>query len=254
MEHEKHWSERQARWYNEALKLSDYPQKAMAVLAPLARGCRTILDVGAGVGALTIPLAKLVEKVTALDPSAAMLEELRRNLEQEGLQNVVCVEAAWGEVELSPHDLVLVANVPHVLEDIPRFLKAAERIANYFIVLVQNVDLGRDKFYLDELYPLLLKKPFERRGDYLRAYTALHRLGIHADVRIIEYDFDQPFADLEEAVEFWKEHLRLEGSEHDDALKAFLGKKLQQGHGGLVAPIHKKSAVISWPVKGERSL
>lgn len=250
MEEKVVWSERRARFYNEALKVSDYPQKAMEVLAPLAKGCQSILDVGAGVGALTIPLAKLVETVTALEPSKGMLGVLRRNLEQEGLTNVIVVEGAWGEVELPPHDLLLVANVPNILEDIPRFVHEAEKIARRFIVLIRNVDVGRDKFYLDELYPLLLGKEYRRCGDYLDTYVALHQLGIPADVKIIEYDFDQPFADLEEALVFWKEHLPLETADQEEVLKGFLKARLRPLPGGLLAPIHKKSAVISWPVKG----
>lgn len=250
MEEKVIWSERRARFYNEALRCSDYPEKAMEALAPLAKGCRSVLDVGAGVGALTIPLAKLVETVTALEPSKGMLEVLRRNLEREGIGNVVLVEGAWGAVELPPHDLLLVANVPNILEDIPRFVDEAQKIARRFVILIRNVETGRDKFYLDELYPLLFGKAYHRRGDYLNTYIALHQLGIHADVKIIEYDFDQPFTDLQEAVSFWREHLPLETADQEEVLKGFLEARLRPIPGGLLAPIHKKSAVISWPVKG----
>lgn len=240
------WSERIARWYNEALKVSDYPEKAMEALSPLLRGCHSVLDVGAGCGALSIPLARVVEEVTALDPSPAMLKELQRNMEQEGLTNITCIEGSWGEVELPPHDLVLVANVPGILDDVPRFVKEAGRVARRAIALIDRVNTGHDKFYFDELYPLLFGRPYPPKDDYLATYTALYQLGIHADVKIIDYHFDQPFADLEEALLFWKEHLRLEGSEHDGVLKEFLAARLEPFEEGLIAPIPKRSAVISW--------
>ncbi|MBI3988590.1 MAG: methyltransferase domain-containing protein [candidate division NC10 bacterium] len=248
------WSERKARWYSEAQRLSDYPEKAMGALAPLLNGCRSVLDVGAGSGALSIPLAKVVEQVTALDPSPAMLKELKRLMEEEGLSNITCLEGRWGEVAVEPHDLLLVANVPGILSDVPGFVGQALRVANQAIAIIQHVGTGRDKFYFDELSPLLFGRPYPPREDYLITYIRLHRLGIHADVRILDYHFDQPFADLDEAVEFWKEHLHLEGNEHDETLREFLRMKLLPFGTGLLAPIPKRSAVISWPVRGERSL
>ncbi len=246
------WSDRRARFYSEALKYSDYPEKVMGVLVTLATGSRSALDVGAGVGALTIPMAKRFQQVTALEPSKGMLGELRRNLEREAIQNVVVVEGAWGEVELPPHDLVLVAKVPHLLDDAPQFIKEVEKIAQRFIVLIQPVGTGRDKFYLDELYPLLLEKECPRRRDYLDTYVALHQLGIHADVKIIEYDFDQPFTDLEEAIMFWMAHVPVETAEQEEVLKRFLKARLRPVQDGLLARIHRRSAVISWPVGREK--
>lgn len=248
------WSERKAHWYSEALKTSDYPEKAMEALAPLLYGCRSVLDVGAGSGALSIPLARVVDQVTALDPSPAMLKELKRLMEEEGLSNIVCLEGAWGELELPPHDLLLVANVPGILSDVPGFVRKAMPLAKQAIAIIQHVETGRDKFYLDELCPLLFRRPYPPREDYLTTYIGLHRLRIHADVEILDYRFDQPFADLEEALEFWKEHLRLEGDEHDETLREFLRTKLLPFGTGLLAPIPKRSAMISWPVRGERSL
>jgi len=242
------WSERKARWYSTAQRLSDYPEKVMEALAPLLKGCRTVLDVGAGSGALSLPLAKVMDQVTALDPSPAMLKELRRLMEEEGLSNIICIEGRWGEATVEPHDLLLVANVPGILNDVPGFVEQATRVARRVIAIIQHVETGRDKFYFDELYPLLFGKPYPPREDYLTTYIGLHRLGIHADVRILDYRFDQPFADLDEAMEFWKEHLRLEGDEHDGTLREFLRKKLLPFGAGLLAPIPKRSALISWPV------
>ncbi len=247
------WSDRRARFYSEALKYSDYPNKVMGVLAPLVIGCRSVLDVGAGVGALTMPLSKLVEQVTALEPAEGMLGELRRNLERQAIQNVVVVDQAWGEVHLPPHDLLLVANVPHLLDDVSLFVEKAEEIARRFIVLIQHVETGRDKFYLDELYPLLLEKEYRRRRDYLDTYVALHQSGIHADVKIIEYDFDQPFTDVAEAVMFWKAHVPIETAEQEEILKEFLQARLRPVESGLHAPIHRRSAVVSWPVGKEKT-
>jgi len=245
---EEFWTPRRARWFNQAVQISNFPPQILRALEPVLVGCRSVLDVGAGVGALTIPLAKAVEAVTALEPSPAMMDELRANLTRNRLRNVTCIQAAWGKAEMTPHDLILVANVSPIFDDLLGFLTSAEPLARRAIALVQNVGPGTEKFYFGELYPLLLSRPYPAREDFLRTVTLLHSLGIYANVEIISYHFDQPFADLQEAVDFWKEQMRLEDPEQERQLVGFLQTKLQRVGSRLVAPMRRQSAVIWWRV------
>ncbi len=242
------WTPRRARWFNQAVQISNFPAQTLKALESILVGCRSVLDVGAGVGALTVPLARSAEAVTALEPSAAMLEELRANIARNRLGNVTCVPAAWGKTQVLPHDLILVANVSPIFNDLLAFLTAAEPLARRAIALVQNAGPGTEKFYFGELYPLLLGKPYPPRDDYLRTITLLHSLGIYANVQIIGYHFDQPFSDLQEAVDFWKEHMRLENPEQERLLVGFLQARLQRVGSRLVAPMRRQSAIIWWRV------
>ena len=242
------WTPRRARWFNQAVQISDFPAQTLKALEPVLVGCRSVLDVGAGVGALSVPLARTVEAVTAMEPSPAMLEALRENLARHHLRNVTCTPAAWGKTEVPPHDLILVANVSPIFTDLLGFLTTAEPLARRAIALVQNVGPGTEKFYFGELYPLLLGRPYPGRDDYLKTVTLLHSLGIHANVQIIGYHFDQPFADLAEAVDFWKEQMRLTEPEQERRLVGFLQSKLQRVGSRLVAPMRRQSAVLTWRV------
>ncbi|MBI4735085.1 MAG: class I SAM-dependent methyltransferase [candidate division NC10 bacterium] len=248
-EHDEHfWTSRRARWFNQAVQISDFPAQTLKALEPVLVGCRSVLDVGAGVGALTLPLARSVEAVTAMEPSPTMLEALRENLAHAHLRNVTCIPAAWGKTEVPPHDLILVANVSPIFTDLLGFLTTAEPLARRAIALVQNVGPGTEKFYFGELYPLLLGRPYPPRDDYLKTVTLLHSLGIYADVQIIGYHFDQPFADLAEAVDFWKEQMRLADPEQERRLVGYLQTKLQRVGSRLVAPMRRQSAVLTWRV------
>jgi len=242
------WTPRRARWFSQAVQISDFPAETLGALEPVLAGCRSVLDVGAGVGALTVPLARSVERVTALEPSPAMLEELRANLGRHRLVNVTCIAARWGEVEIAPHDLLLVANVAPIFQNLLPFVAAAERLTPRAIALVQNVGSGAEKFYLGELYPLLLGRVYPPREDYLRTVTLLHGVGIHANVQIITYRFDQPFDDLQEAVDFWIHEMRLTEPEQTRRLQWFLETKLQRVGPQLLAPMSRQSAVIWWRV------
>jgi SAM-dependent methyltransferase len=246
---EHHWSPRRARWFQQAVQQSEFPARIVKALEPALRGCRSVLDVGAGVGALTVPLAKAVPHVTALEPAQPMLEELRATLARNHLSNVTCIHGSWGDAPLQPHDLILVANVAPVFDDLLAFITAAEPLARRGLALVQNVGPGAEKFYVGELYPLLFGRPYPGRQDYLRSLSLLHSLGIYADVRILEYRFDQPFDDFQEAVDFWVERMHLSDPEQIRTLTTFLETRLEPAGRRLVAPMRRRSAIITWDVK-----
>lgn len=244
---EDYWTSDRVRLFDLAVKRSDFPRRVVEALEPALAGCRSVLDVGAGVGALTIPLARRVERVTALEPSGPMRQALLANLAECGQTNVACVAAGWGEAAIPAHDLVLVANVAPIFDELDRFLAEAAPLACRAIALMQNVGPGAEKFYLGELYPLLLGRPYPARRDYLATVALLHARGIFANVRILEYDFDQPFASVQEAVAFWIARLRPTDPEAVAKLERFLAARLRPDGRGVLAPMHRRSAVLWWP-------
>lgn len=240
------WNKLKAEWYRRGLERSGFPGAAMEVILPRARKCRSFLDVGAGCGSLAIPLAKAGKTVTALDASPAMINILDDEIRKQGLRGIKPVVSEWDTAVLKPHDALLCANVPTLLSEPEKNLMRMDSLARKAVFIIENADPHGDKFYYRELYPLLFNKPFGERADYFRTYSALHSLGIYANVEIIEYDFDQPFRDIEEAIEFWKEYIGIVTEEHDRKLREFLGKKLVKRRGQLLARFHKKSAIMWW--------
>ncbi len=105
----------------------DYPQDAVAwCVAPLGRdiaGLR-VLDLGAGTGKLTALLARLGADVTAVEPDAAMLAQLRREL-----PSVRAVGARAEAIALPDGsvDAVLCAQSLHWF-DLPRALEEIARV------------------------------------------------------------------------------------------------------------------------------
>lgn len=239
------WNRLKAQWYRKGLEYNSLPNVALSFILPRAGSASTFLDIGSGCGTLAIPLARAGKKVTAIDSSRAMIDILEEDIRKDGIKNIKPLLAAWGDVEVKPHDVVLCANCPTLLRE-ESFLKETDRLARKMVFLIEGADPDSDKFYYKELYPLLFNKPFEKRTDYLKTYTALHDMGIFANVEIIDYDFDQPFDDIDEAVEFWKEYIGIVTEEHDRTLREFLEKKLIKSKGLLFARFHKKSAIIWW--------
>ena len=89
------WTERTVAWYERADARGDYAARVLAAVPDVLAGCRSALDVGgAGFGALALPLARRLDRVTALEPAPAMAAALRRAVRRHALSNVVVIEAA----------------------------------------------------------------------------------------------------------------------------------------------------------------
>jgi hypothetical protein len=128
------------------------------------------------------------------------------------------------------------------------FLREAGRAARRLVVLVRDLTSARggDKFFYRELYPALLGRPYASHCEADDLVGALRSLGFRPAVTEIEYRSDQPFADLDEACEFWMAYLGLSDSKARDYLTAFLRERLVRRAGQWVAPFQKQAAVIVW--------
>ncbi len=242
------WTDQTAAWYRRAAERGDYAARVLEAIGPRLGFCRTALDVGAGCGALAIPLARRLRAVTALEPSPAMARELRRWTGEAGLGNIAVVEAAWGEGRVDVHDLVLCAHVGNLLRADSDFLREVGRVARRLVVLVRDTTAARggDKFFYRELYPILLGRPYVTCGKADDTVAALRSLGLRPAVTEIEYRSDQPFTDLAEACDFWMAYLGLSDPGSRAYLAGFLGERLVRRDGEWIAPYRKTAAVITW--------
>ncbi len=245
------WNERTVAWYQRANERSDYAEKFLEAIPDLLTRSRTALDVGAGFGALTLPLARLMERVTAVEPSSAMAAALRDAVARGRHGNVAVIEAAWGDASVPPHDLVVCAHVSHLLGRGAPFLAALTHggTARRGVALVRDAPGGDDKFFFSELYPILLGRPYGKSCGFEETADEVARLGVMPKVTTIEYHSDQPFDNLEEACDFWMAYMGLEGAEARAYLRGFLAGRLRLENVEWIAPFRKRAVVIHWMVK-----
>lgn len=100
---------------------------------------RSVADVGAGTGYFTVRLAKskAAPLVYAVDIEESMVKYLRERAAQEGLKNVVAVQAAADRTNLSaPVDVVLIVNTYHHIgnrvayfRELQKLMKPSARLA-----------------------------------------------------------------------------------------------------------------------------
>ena len=245
-----------SRWDKRAKKFNEsvmqYTERTERQIAKLElKPEYTVLDVGAGTGRLTIPIAKQVKSVTAVDPSKGMLACLQENVEREGITNVTSINKRWEDIEpgvdIEPHDVVIACHSLGMF-DIQEALTKMDAASKRYVYIINFA--GRWMGNGDEE---LQKAVFgeEHRSwhslDYILFYNILHDMKIYANVDILDTEFEQHYDSLDDAVERWKE-MRDIPPEKEDVLRAHLSKILAKDSetGSLSFKRESKSATIWW--------
>jgi SAM-dependent methyltransferase len=112
-------------------------EPTLEALRALVRPTDTVLDVGAGGGRYTLPLALVAREVIALDPSDGMLNVLREGMREHGIDNVDVRAGRWPTAAAGlSADVVLISHLGYDVEDIGPFLDAMETAARRVCVAV----------------------------------------------------------------------------------------------------------------------
>ena len=204
----------------------------------------TVLDVGAGTGRLAIPVAKQVKSVTAIDPSRGMLDCLQENMEKEEVENIVCVNKRWEDIELGvdiePHDVVIASHSLAMLdmqEALAKMDAAAKKYVYIFTFAGRWMDGGLWEKIHGETRPSW--------SDYIYLCNILHDMKIYANVEISDSDYEQRYGSLDEAVTKLKEMYDMP-SKKEGILKEYLSEILVEDDGTLCLKRKSKSAMIWW--------
>lgn len=240
----RYW-DRRAPSFGERDLDSAYARAFLQALDP--RPGWTVLDMGCGSGALAIPLAASVTRVTAVDFSEGMLRELARCARERGVTNVTTVLGAWEDdweaLGLGVHD-VAIASRSLVVEDLEAALRKLDAAARHRVLITSIVGDGpRDRRALEAV-----GRTFRRGPDYIYVVNLLHQMGIHAAVSFLDTEREWSFASREEARTFYATYLENLDPVEEARLEAYLDRELvpARGRWTLRHPDLIRWALISW--------
>jgi len=165
------------------------PDPVLSLLEPWLSPQRSLLDVGAGVGRHTVPLAERLAWVTAIEPSQAMRQRIPE------LANVTVIASTLEEAEPAPSELVLCSHVLYPIADAVGFLTGLEAAATerVFVIL-------RDA---PNPHPAeLIAGPERVREPCLRdLFMLLRQIGVTPEVSFWSQRGEQRWPNLEAALE-----------------------------------------------------
>lgn len=206
----------------------------------------TVLDIGAGTGRWTVPMAKNAKSVTAVEPSQAMLDILKQKVVDENLGNVSYIKEDWEKAEAGVYDVVVGAHSIYGIPDLAAVIAKIERSARNWCYL------GLRMVAIDGIMSELSRKIYGHPNDstnFTIAYNALYSMGIYANVLVEQQSISRwRNVSIEEALERAKRHLYLkaEDTSHDAVIREVLERRLTLTDGEYLWPDGMRSALVWW--------
>lgn len=185
-----YWDKR-AEDFSDSRKTNDYEygRKVMKALDEVIDSNSEVLDVGAGPGTFIIPFARKVRKITAVEPSKGMVEMIKRNAAEEGIENFEIINKTWQEVDSKiarKYDLVICSLILWVFKDVWEQLKRMEQASKAYCCVVEGVgDWNSRERKLWHKVMGEIEKP--NYSTYPLIYNILYSKGRFPNVKIISY-------------------------------------------------------------------
>ncbi|MCB2218705.1 class I SAM-dependent methyltransferase [Desulfofustis glycolicus] len=141
--------DRRAPDYNDFILTSEYSYGEAITTVLAANGCLSatdhVLEIAAGVGAVTIPLARRSAHVTAFEPAPTMADFLGANISAFGLTNIeIRRESFDSNTDCAPKscDLILLCHAAWHFPDFIELVKSMEKISRGYCCLADTSGLA----------------------------------------------------------------------------------------------------------------
>ena len=165
----------------------------------------SVIDIGCGVGRLTVPIAQRVGRVTALDVADKMLEICKVNVEKAGLDNVSYKKLDWNGVNpntsIEKHHIAF-ASRSVGLKDIIKLNNTATKYA-YLLSFTGYPSLRDVQMEMLTGIRGIKKRQVNeeqsRMFGYNITFNLLYDLGIDPMVQVVEDGFERTYESKEEA-------------------------------------------------------
>ncbi|MCW4006818.1 MAG: class I SAM-dependent methyltransferase [Candidatus Bathyarchaeota archaeon] len=236
-----YWDKQASRFNQKTLRMDELTQVQLNNLPLLPQ--YSVLEVGAGTGRITLPVAKQVKHVTASEPAVSMLELLKTAAKKEHLNNITYLNTdleALSTKKLPLHDIVL-ASFSVFMLDLKKALSTIDALAKKSVYIFSSASVWPDK----EMQKILYGDVVSLLPDYLYLYNILLDLEILANVKILDYTSSQSYDSLDDAVSQLTD-LHCISSWQETKLRKYLDATLVESNGKLWSNQKRKAAMIWW--------
>lgn len=221
---------------NKKVHKSIYNQQFLKLLN--LEGIQTLLDVGCGVGNLSLKLAPKLLKVYSLDYSSRMLELLNENAKKENINNISIINKSWYDSwnDIPNVDLVIASRSMEV-KDMKESLQKLNEKANKRVVISYKVG---GSFVSSDILEVL-QKDIIKKPDYIYVLNILYSIGINANVNFVQSEGRKTiYSSKEKFIESISWSI---GSLRDDEIR-----KLENYYDNLDENEKEKEDFVSWAI------
>lgn len=185
-----YWDKRAQRF---AASTGARVEEFLGVLEPYLSPRKTLIDVGAGAGRHSIPLAARLEWVTAVEPSEGMRAQIPPR------DNMTVVASTWEDAEVAPADLVICSHVLYGVADPVPFIDKMNRAArDRVFVMMRETELPHAGA---EVRRRVLGDSGPRMPRFSDLFNLVLQMGFAPDVHYFSYPISHRYSTMEEAVD-----------------------------------------------------
>ena len=209
-----------------------------------------ILDIGAGPGIISIPLANKVSHITAVDPSPGMISVLDEKASELGISNIHSLQKYWEDVQpskdlLLPYDIVI-ASLSLDMLNIRQALEKMDRVCSKAVYLYWFAGEPSWETHTRKLMPLLhgtSYSPFPK-SDIL--FNVLYQMGIYPNISKTTYHYIEKYESSKEALSHYRNYFRVSTPEQEQVLNNYLTAILKQEDDGYTSSSYATCLKIWW--------
>ena len=203
----------------------------------------SVLDIGSGPGTLALPIAKLVDHVTAIDFSQGMLDILSQRAEEEYSDNIRTVQCSWEDdwqtKGITPHDITIASRSVGV-ENLEPALEKINSFAKKYVFISDRV--GATPFEEGAFHAI--DRPFEPGPDYIYTLNILYKMGIYPNVSVLRPDPVSKYPSYEVALASYSWMFQdLSGSEERQLMEYIKLNTIESTNSGITV---RRNSPVQW--------
>jgi len=252
------WNKRENAERYDSTSRSEYDDRVKITITGLdITKNNRVLDIGAGPGTLTIPLALQVKEITAIEPGEGMIAVLNERTRSEGITNVTSIQKRWEDIDpasdLDGQYDVVIASLSLTMQDISLALQKMNAVSRDSVYLFWFVDMPFwERMYADLWKPLHGSEYYSGpKADCL--FGVLYQMGIYANVEMLPLKKEYRFASRDEMTAFFRLRFNVSKPEQEKVLDDYLKPLVRTEGSQIVISGNSIFAKIWWKKKNRNN-
>jgi FkbM family methyltransferase len=127
-----------AEYYHKQMVDAGYPGNLLPFVMNELQGLTSVIDIGSGTGFFSIPLAEAGHVVTAVEPSAEMINIMKKNACPETLSSIEIIQTSWGDWTGKYHDAAICVHSLYPMPDVKKSIRLINESADKKILIVRD--------------------------------------------------------------------------------------------------------------------